>query len=67
MKAHQALGCRDLSRVDFILDGDGRLQVLEVNTIPGFTSHSLVPMAAARAGISFEELVDRLVMMAMAR
>jgi len=65
--AHSSLGCRDLSRVDFILDGAGRLQVLEVNTIPGFTGHSLVPMAAARAGIDFEELVDRLARMAMNR
>jgi len=65
--AHNSLGCRDLSRVDLILDDAGRLQVLEVNTIPGFTGHSLVPMAAARAGISFEELVDRLARMAMNR
>jgi len=65
--AHEALGCRDLSRVDFILDAQGTAQLLEVNTIPGFTSHSLVPMAAAHAGIGFEELVDRLAMMAFAR
>jgi len=67
LAAHRSLGCRDLSRVDFILDGEGVPQVLEVNTIPGFTSHSLVPMAAARAGVCFEELVDRLVQMAMDR
>ena len=63
--AHRSLGCRDLSRVDFILDDAGQLQVLEINTIPGFTSHSLVPMAAARAGISFEQMADRLVRMAL--
>lgn len=67
LAAHQALGCRDLSRVDFILDDRQRCQVLEVNTIPGFTSHSLVPMAAARAGVGFEQLVDRLATMAMER
>lgn len=67
MAAHCCLGCRDLSRVDFILDGEGKLQVLELNTIPGFTSHSLVPMAAAKAGVGFEELVDRLVQLAVRR
>jgi len=67
MTAHNALDCRDLSRVDFILDRQHQFQVLEVNTIPGFTSHSLVPMAAARAGIGFEELVDRIAQMAADR
>ena len=65
MTAHHALGCRDLSRVDFILPPDGEAEVLEINTIPGFTSHSLVPMAAAAEGISFEQLVDRIATMAM--
>ncbi len=65
LAAHHTLGCRDLSRADFILDDAGELQVLEINTIPGFTSHSLVPMAAEKIGISFEELVDRLVQMAL--
>ncbi len=67
LTAHRALNCRDMSRVDFILDDAGRLQVLELNTIPGFTNHSLVPMAAVHAGISFEDLADRLVQMAYAR
>ena len=67
LRAHAALGCRDFSRVDFILAGDGTPQVLEVNTIPGFTSHSLLPKAAAAAGISFEELCRRLVLLAWAR
>ncbi len=62
--AHKAIGCRALSRVDFILDNQGIPQVLEINTIPGFTSHSLVPMAAKKAGIEFPELVDRIVRMA---
>ncbi len=65
--AHQALGCRDLSRVDFILDHNNIGHVLEVNTIPGFTSHSLLPKAAQRAGMDFPELVDRIVAMAMSR
>jgi len=67
LEAHQALQCRDLSRVDFILDRDNRPQVLEINTIPGFTSHSLLPMAAANVGVSFERLVDAIAAMAMAR
>ena len=67
LEAHKAIGCRDISRVDFILDGDNIPQVLEINTIPGFTSHSLLPMAAKQAGISFDELVDRIAVMATER
>lgn len=67
VKAHQAMDCRDMSRVDFILDENGTGHVLEINTIPGFTSHSLLPKAAARAGIEFPELCDRLVRMAWRR
>jgi D-alanine-D-alanine ligase len=67
LKAHQTLGCRDISRVDFILDEQSAPQFLEINTIPGFTSHSLVPMAAAKAGIEFPQLADRIVQMAMTR
>lgn len=67
LRAHEELRCRDLSRVDFMLGDDGVPQVLEINTIPGFTSHSLLPKAAARAGIDFEDLVDRIARMAMAR
>jgi D-alanine-D-alanine ligase len=67
LAAHRALGCRDLSRVDLILSEAGEPQVLEVNTIPGFTSHSLVPKAAARAGISFGRLCERLLAMALQR
>jgi D-alanine-D-alanine ligase len=58
------IGCRHLARVDWMVDAEQRLWFLEVNTLPGFTSHSLVPKAAARAGLSFEALVDRLVRMA---
>lgn len=49
-----------------MLDRGGRLWFLELNTIPGFTTHSLVPKAATRVGISFDELVERLVFMALA-
>jgi D-alanine-D-alanine ligase len=67
LAAHDALGCRDLSRVDLILPPQGEPQVLEVNTIPGFTSHSLVPKAAARAGLTFGRLCERIVALARQR
>lgn len=54
-----AIGTKGLVRVDIRLDGDGQPWVLEVNTIPGLTDHSLVPKAAARAGISLGELCER--------
>lgn len=56
LEAHQDLGCRDFSRVDFRLDGQGNPFLLEVNTIPGFTATSLLPMAAQQVGYSFPEL-----------
>lgn len=62
--AYQALGCRHLSRVDMIIDGSGTAYVLEVNTIPGMTSTSLFPKAAAAAGISFAQLCIRLLELA---
>ena len=46
-------------RVDVMADAEGRFQLLEVNTSPGMTSHSLVPMAAKAAGISFNQLVQK--------
>jgi D-alanine-D-alanine ligase len=67
LAAHRALGCRDFSRVDFMLSRDGVLHVLESNTIPGFTSHSLLPKAAAAAGIPMAQLCERLVRLALAR
>jgi D-alanine-D-alanine ligase len=62
LSAHQSLGCRVFSRVDCILDAKTLTPYfLEVNTIPGFTSHSLVPKAAARVGISFDQLCQRII------
>ena len=62
LAAHRALGCEVFSRVDIMLDEETRDPfLLEVNTIPGFTSHSLVPKAAARNGISFDELCRRII------
>ncbi|MFB3893585.1 MAG: D-alanine--D-alanine ligase [Phycisphaerae bacterium] len=67
LAAHRCLGCRDMSRVDFMLDAAMTPYLLEVNTIPGFTGHSLLPMAARQVGISFPQLVGRIVDMAMKR
>jgi D-alanine-D-alanine ligase len=61
----RALGTRHLCRIDFIVDPKGQHWLLEANTMPGFTHHSLLPMAAAHRGISFVELASRLVDMAM--
>ena len=66
IKAHEALGCRDVSRVDLILAGEIPY-VLELNTSPGMTETSLLPMAAAEAEIDFNDLVDQLVRMALSR
>lgn len=58
--AFDELGCSGWGRVDFMAGEDGRPLVLEVNTVPGMTSHSLVPMAAKEDGIDFEELCWRI-------
>lgn len=65
--AHQALGCRDLSRVDFVVPDEGDPVVLEVNTMPGMTPTSLFPDAAGASGISFEALVAHLIDRALKR
>ncbi|MBA2480120.1 MAG: D-alanine--D-alanine ligase [Planctomycetes bacterium] len=67
VRAHRACGCRDVSRTDLMATGDGDVAALEVNTLPGFTDHSLTPKAAAAAGIGFDELVDRLASRAASR
>jgi D-alanine-D-alanine ligase len=59
LRAFDALGCRGWGRVDLMVGSEGVPQVLEVNTVPGMTSHSLVPMAAKVAGIDFSELCWR--------
>lgn len=64
-KLFQTVSCRHVSRVDFIIDQAGNPWLLEINTMPGFTSHSLVPKAAAHAGIPMPQLCARLVDMAI--
>jgi D-alanine-D-alanine ligase len=65
LRAHRALDCRGLSRTDFICDAKRGPVVLELNTMPGMTINSLLPKAARVAGISFPELLDRLVQLAL--
>ena len=60
LAAFAAVGAEGWGRADFMMDGSGRPQLLEVNTVPGMTDHSLVPMAAKAAGIDFDELVWRI-------
>ena len=60
LKAFKALGCRGWGRVDLMLDRRGKPFLLEINTAPGMTDHSLVPMAARAVGISYEELCVRI-------
>jgi len=63
-KAWTALGCQGWGRIDAMQDSDGQFYLLEANTSPGMTSHSLVPMAARQAGMSFSQLVVRILALA---
>ena len=62
--AFKAVGCRGMSRIDFRVTPEGRPYVLEINTIPGFTATSLLPKAAAKAGMSFSALCAKLLQLA---
>lgn len=64
MAAYRAVGCSGWGRVDFMLDSDGAFYLLEVNTSPGMTSHSLVPMAARQRGLTFSQLVVKILELA---
>jgi D-alanine-D-alanine ligase len=64
-RAYETLGCTGFARVDLMLDADGRPEVLEANAIPGLTDTSLLPMAAHAAGLEFEDLVARVVELAL--
>ncbi len=68
LQAHKALGCRDFSRVDFIVEAKTDTPyVLELNTIPGLTETSLFPMAAAHAGVDFTDLIGKIIVAALKR
>jgi D-alanine-D-alanine ligase len=66
-QANAVVGARDLARIDIIVDSQHRPWLLEINTLPGFTPKSLLPEAAAHAGMGFPALVDRLVRRAQQR
>ncbi|MGM0501655.1 MAG: D-alanine--D-alanine ligase family protein [Bacillota bacterium] len=65
LQAHQALGCRGVSRVDLRVTPQGEVHILEVNTIPGMTETSLLPQAAAEKGLPFPELVEQILKLAV--
>jgi D-alanine-D-alanine ligase len=67
LAAFEACGAEGWGRADFMMDRTGRPQLLEINTVPGMTDHSLVPMAARAAGIEFDELVWRVLETSFAR
>lgn len=65
--AHEALGCRHYSRTDMIIDKQNTIWVLEVNTLPGLTSKSLLPKSAEAIGCSFPQLLDHIVKLALSK
>ncbi len=65
IQAYQALGCRGAARVDFRIHPNGRPYVLELNTIPGMTERSLLPMAAAQQGMTYDALVQAMLLAAL--
>lgn len=67
LEIHDAAGCRDFSRTDFIITEDGKYYLLETNTIPGMTAQSLYPKMAAAIGMEMPTLCDNLLKMALSR
>ena len=64
LEVWQAVGCEGIVRVDFFLVGDQDLRFIEVNTVPGLTEHSLLPMMATAVGVGFDDLVERIALQA---
>ncbi|MDP6054507.1 MAG: D-alanine--D-alanine ligase A, partial [Candidatus Latescibacteria bacterium] len=67
VETYQVLDCEGMARVDFFLRGEREVLVNEINTIPGFTKISMYPKLWEASGISYEELIDRLIQLALAR
>ena len=65
LELYNALGCSNYARVDFILDSDGKFYILEINTLPGLTSTSLLPLAAKEAGLNYRELIETIINIAL--
>ena len=64
MRAFEAIGCEGLARVDVFVTPDGEVVVNEINTMPGFTQHSMFPRMWAASGVRYPELIDRLISLA---
>ena len=60
LKAFKVLGCKGWGRVDFFIDKDSEISLIVINTIPGMTDHSLVPMSASHINISYIELIEKI-------
>lgn len=67
IRTYQALGCNGAARVDFRITPKGKPYVLEINTVPGMTETSLLPMAAGKAGLSYDALTERILQSALRR
>jgi D-alanine-D-alanine ligase len=67
VKAYQALQCEDFARIDLFLDKNGRIYINEINTIPGFTNSSMYPMMWKERGVTFTELISKLIALAEER
>jgi D-alanine-D-alanine ligase len=67
IKTFEAIGCEGLARVDVFLTHDGQLVINEINTMPGFTQHSMFPRMWAASGVSYPELIERLITLALRR
>jgi D-alanine-D-alanine ligase len=67
LRTYEVLGCEGAARVDFRITPRGRAVVLEINTVPGMTEKSLLPMAAARAEIDYDELTEQILESALVR
>ena len=67
IRTYQALGCSGAARVDFRITPKGKPFVLEINTVPGMTETSLLPMAAGKAGLSYDALTERILQSALGR
>ena len=67
IKTFQAIGCEGLARVDVFVTHDGQVVVNEINTMPGFTQHSMFPRMWAASGVTYSELVERLIILALRR
>jgi D-alanine-D-alanine ligase len=67
IKTFEAIGCEGLARVDVFLTRDGKIVINEINTMPGFTPHSMFPRMWAASGVPYSELVERLITLALRR